>query len=725
MQESSSHSASGGFLQATRTIAHTGIWAGAFLKRHITSSWTGICPICNNLQPFGHEDTLGKTPRSAGRWTRFDGRQPLTQIVKEPALFIPDIETKVLLQVRDVDKKTGKPIRDCRYCRLVCDVLDLFFIDEYMSWITDTKNGMHLSVGLMIHQGSPLVINCSGSFVHDPNVMHPRADVEMFCVTGDELSTPGLPTMGLVAPRIMDTRDASCMRFARQCIAQCLGEHPECGRKSPAFVPTRLLVLGEDEKDIRLCDSPPPSAKWAALSHCWGGSQPLKLMSSSINDMKQSIDFSALPPTFKDAIQVCRSLSITWLWIDSLCIIQDSKLDWQQEAAQMGTIYQEAFLVIIGASSSKPEHPFLAPREEEWDTKTIHFDAPSGARVPIMARRRTLLAAPLDYGEFDPPFTETWATLKRVGPLYKRSWCFQESFLASRALHFAPGALIFECKTHRRSDDSDRAYSLAQPDPSMAIQDDTKWRMIIKSYTSRQLTYASDKLPAASGIASLTPQASTDEYLAGLWRKPLLIDLLWQAMPCNGRTGMTMTYPSDQQQAPSWSWASLNHGVLWNHFNQFEPLATVDEAVCAVDGANPYGAVSSGRIKLTGRIIPCVVRQDHQHHAYYIKPDGQTSAEQWFMGDGRLVPTTHNDLNPITPMLRRYSVSMGSMPGGTLTAGAFVFCTGRTGVTHYDHVGLVLTLSEDHLGCMERIGNITNLPRGWYEDAKPMTIVLV
>jgi len=198
-----------------------------------------------------------------------------------PALYIAEIETKELLRARDVDPKTGRPFRACRYCRFLCDVFDAFFIDEWMSWITDTENGMHLDVSLMIRQGAPLVISCTGCFTWDPNLMHPRVDLEMYVDNPEALAIPGAPTMGLTWPRTMDTRDPVCMQFARDCIRQCLGEHPMCARPSTNFVPTRLLYLG-DQDTIRLCESLPSSTSWVALSHCWGGSKPLMLCESNI-----------------------------------------------------------------------------------------------------------------------------------------------------------------------------------------------------------------------------------------------------------------------------------------------------------------------------------------------------------------------------------------------------------------------------------------------------------
>jgi len=729
----SSESKGKSLLKATRIIGDTGLWVGQWAARAIIAGpLMGICTVCNNLQARGHEDTLGRTPNSLGRLVRL-GNQPRTDLVSAPALVLTGIKTKELLKCRDVDEKTGRPFRDCRYCRLLCNVLDAFFIDEWMSWVTDTQCGMHLEVGLMIREGAPLVINCSGCFVHDPTQMYPRADVELYYDSAEALATPGAPAMGWTLPRIMNTLDPRCMEFARDCIRQCSADHPRCARTSWDFVPTRLLYLDPNSGSIRLCEALPVTTHWAALSHCWGGSKPLMLYKSNIETLKGGIQLADLPPTFNNAIQVCRGLSISFLWIDSLCIIQDDKEDWEREAAQMGKVYNHAFLVLIAASSAKPEIPFLGPREKEWETKAFDFETPSGARLEIKARKRHRLAAPLDQGQYEPAFTDAWATLRQVGPLYKRGWCFQESFLATRALHFAPGSLIFECKTHRRSDDSPPPYPLVYPGSLGEVPEDRKWRLVVESYTARMLTFASDKLHAVSGIAALVPQAARSDYLAGLWRESLLLDLLWHVMPTSNRSTTVMTYPpKDEQRAPSWSWASINHGVVWNNLKAFAPLATIIDATCDLAAVSRFGPVSAGRIKLRGRLTPCLVKhtyQKGQHHAYLVNQDGTPSSDQWFLGDGQLVPVKAESV--AGPICRRAVAGMDTLLDHQCAdyegVGAFNLCLGRDSRLGYKHVGLMVVPVEGRAldGWMERIGVIMNLGSEWWDRGVETVITLV
>jgi hypothetical protein len=46
-----------------------------------------------------------------------------------------------------------------------------------------------------------------------------------------------------------------------------------------------------------------------------------------------------MPATFFDATIITRELGYRYLWIDSLCIVQDFLEDWEAESQNMGNIY--------------------------------------------------------------------------------------------------------------------------------------------------------------------------------------------------------------------------------------------------------------------------------------------------------------------------------------------------------------------------------------------------
>lgn len=647
----------------------------------------------------------------------------MTKNTDVTTLVLEDIATKKILETREIDERTRLPKRKCRYCRLLCDIFDAFFIDEYMSWITETHNGMPIQFGLMIREGLPLVINC-WSFTYDKYILSPRVDLEVYSdlTPDDTTSLAGVPSMGPVGLRAENVGSETCMKFIKECVFHCCSEHEPCRQEAANFVPTRLIYLGESNNDLRICESNATTegVAWAALSHCWGESQPYKLQRANLFSLKQRIDSSDLPATFLNAIEVARELDLRYLWIDSLCIIQYDESDWEIEAARMGMVYGQAFVVICAASSPNPDTSFLGLRDKDWLPKRFQFEADGGTKIPIMVRQRSLLAAAPQQGSYEPPFTSSWASLKRVGPLYKRGWCFQETFLATRVIHFAPGGIIFECKTHRRCEDQLPPFPSTIPGTLGEVDTSEQWRMLVKAYTQRQLTFASDKLPAIGGAASNMPQAKRSAYLAGLWRESLLLDLLWQVMP--GGLHCALTYHTTEQTAPSWSWASIDRGVTWNPLKSPQFLAEVITAEAPVLGPNPYGAVASGRICIRGRVKHCRISTDYARNeqwVHHIKNDVE-SKKIHFRMDGQLTPVAVP--GETETFARR---ARGEEMALEMQASATFLCIAKTPWRNYKYVGLILSKSVDEAGCMERVGNITNVPSDWYDSGEVAMVTIV
>lgn len=110
------------------------------------------------------------------------------------------------------------------------------------------------------------------------------------------------------------------------------------------FYPTRLLNLsGPDPSKVYLQDSGATKiGPYASLSHCWGGMQPIQLTAETEAALRAGLPIQQLPKTFREAIYVCRRLDASYIWIDSLCILQDSMADWEKEAALMHKVYSHA-----------------------------------------------------------------------------------------------------------------------------------------------------------------------------------------------------------------------------------------------------------------------------------------------------------------------------------------------------------------------------------------------
>jgi hypothetical protein len=169
-----------------------------------------------------------------------------------------------------------------------------------------------------------------------------------------------------MAPRI-STRPVSlppasgdCFQTASNWLEACLLQHPDCitGGDSSKLLPTRVIDVGRPggSQTPFLCNTVGRSGQWAALSHYWGGTEPLRSTSAKMKNHEESLPMGILPPLFRDAVLITRRLNYRYLWIDSLCIIQNSKSDWQIESAEMGYIYRNAVFTIAAEAAADSEN---------------------------------------------------------------------------------------------------------------------------------------------------------------------------------------------------------------------------------------------------------------------------------------------------------------------------------------------------------------------------------
>ncbi|KAF2251986.1 HET-domain-containing protein, partial [Trematosphaeria pertusa] len=313
-------------------------------------------------------------------------------------------------------------------------------------------------------------------------------------------------------------------------MSDCMANHEECEEPIRTQLPKRIIDLGQnhDNNEMKLVETSRSTSTYAALSHCWGKHCPLSTTTSSLSLRKQKLEWISLPSTFKDAVTVTRRLGLRYLWIDSLCIIQDDNVDWQTESAKMGAYYRNAHIVIAASSSPDPTYSFLGPRQtavpHPFKLDIQHDD---GSICKIRAR----------------PVVKTGLSLD---PLDKRAWTFQEQYLAIRLLRFTGSELVWNCRT--RASCECRSRHLSTPGDAInmmalgryctsitnaypAQKLFTMWQGMIYSYTRRQLTKRSDKLPAISGIAALVQQRTGSSYIAGLWKDNIVHDLRWNTAP--------------------------------------------------------------------------------------------------------------------------------------------------------------------------------------------------
>lgn len=337
------------------------------------------------------------------------------------------------------------------------------------------------------------------------------------------------------------------------------------------------------------------TGSYVALSHCWGKSQILKTEHDSLNLRKRGIPWDIIPRTFQDAITFVRHLGLRYLWIDSLCIIQDDSADWERESARMASIYMNSVLTIAATKSADSEGGCFSVVPENGRTYKVTGLDQGGRQFTIYAR----------------PSVRSWE--KSPLPLHSRAWCFQERILSPRVLHFHHHELKWECQaittcecslTSTSHDKQNHASRLGLESDPHSMND--KWRRMVREYVELNLTYTSDRLPALSGLAKHIQQAyGRGRYLAGLWEDSLVEDLMWWVKEDEAQHA----WRPQEWRAPSWSWASLEgqieHRILPVNSTHCEIL----EVEITPAGADPTGAVASGKLVISGILVSAILRR--------------------------------------------------------------------------------------------------------------------
>jgi hypothetical protein len=155
--------------------------------------------------------------------------------------------------------------------------------------------------------------------------------------------------------------------MAHKWIQNCIANHDLCCIPTQdQAVPARLIQIGSNDPNdapkVVLTSELDTVADYLTLSYCWGGSSPLVLTTESSKALMKRIDINKLPKTVDDAITVTRGLKYQYLWVDSLCILQDSEDYWKDESAKMGHIYSNSVCTICASSAETADQGFLTTR---------------------------------------------------------------------------------------------------------------------------------------------------------------------------------------------------------------------------------------------------------------------------------------------------------------------------------------------------------------------------
>ena len=167
------------------------------------------------------------------------------------------------------------------------------------------------------------------------------------------------------------TASADSLCWLKTQIASCENDHKACvkARRGLKSTPHRLLLLNMDTTpSVYLVEVSAEVQNYTCLSHCWGTRPLIRTLKSNVDQFKKDgIPWDSIPKTFQDAISVTGSLGVSYIWIDSLCIVQDDAEEWNIESANMADIYMGACLT-IGATGAVDSSGGLF-----FDTPTKHY----------------------------------------------------------------------------------------------------------------------------------------------------------------------------------------------------------------------------------------------------------------------------------------------------------------------------------------------------------------
>ncbi|KAK3369420.1 heterokaryon incompatibility protein-domain-containing protein [Lasiosphaeria ovina] len=453
--------------------------------------------------------------------------------------------------------------------------------------------------------------------------------------TGSNPERNGWPVVFLpLAPPQKATHDFDGrLQLIKPWLQDCQSNHPLCTPSAPQNLPKRVLDVSPPDCALRLHE---PAANetgtYFCLSHRWGTPQPLTTTTATLSQRMQNIPWEDVPKTFQDAIQITRSLGVRYLWIDSLCIIQDDDADWLQQASQMCNIYRDASLT-LACTRAVGCHQTLLPSFNRY----VEGRDSSGRPYRVLVR--------LIDGHFN-------AEQRIEGSLLRRGWVFQERLLSRRYLHFGYDELYWECMENTLCECRDgvigepleiRSAGARIPDSAGRRSWQTIWHEIVRDYTYLDLTKMTDRPQAILGLVAEMEQRRGSRYLYGLWSDTFLADLAWEVVP----------YDEDQfvspvtRRKPTWSWVSVDgqcvyfdapaeRGVTHMVYGQDSQWTlSADTSLLGIDTSTTGGVTITLRARLFAGTSTGATRNDWVHRSFSHASKNEDYA---YFDDGALNP---------------------------------------------------------------------------------------
>ncbi|RSL64595.1 hypothetical protein CEP53_003997 [Fusarium sp. AF-6] len=336
-------------------------------------------------------------------------------------------------------------------------------------------------------------------------------------------------------------------------------------------MPTRLIHIGDSKERLEVIQES-SSLRYVALSHCWGNSPKLCTLTSNLETFRKEIPHDLLPLNFQEAIKVTRELRISYLWIDSLCIVQDDLEDWKREAGRMGQVFSNAYCTIAATSAAASDEGFLTRRTDSPLFATI--ETPGGGILHVSE------------------FMEDYHQDLEQAPLNTRGWVLQERALSRRTLHFTKTQVYWECGEGVRCE---RLFKLSNPQAALFADSDfprsilrqfkggriTLFQHLYQTYSGLAFSQISDRPVAILGLEKRLLDAFQTRGGFGIFEVYLARSLLWsrQKDVFLSRIPYTKSRPP-----PSWSWMAYRGPITYMEI-PFDQVHWTNDCIFSSDSA--------------------------------------------------------------------------------------------------------------------------------------------
>jgi hypothetical protein len=524
----------------------------------------------------------------------------------EASSFLPpDLKAMISLQVSELINSVDNTA--CQECKLILNVLST----GWPSWLNEIEPSAMIT--LILARGRPLQVYSQGN-----TGLLKVSDSE---ITNENATASLKDTIGR-GPEISDASDSrQSLDLIKRWHAECVTKHGLCKSTPRQILPLRLLRVSS--KGVVLIEPRARASKrYVALSYCWGVGKTLPKFctrSSNIQIHQSGIEINSLPVALQDAVSLTRELGYSYIWIDSLCIVQDDVDEWAREAARMCDIYSGAAMTIVG-SRSHSVYSSLFGHHSYSDYNLVKYKD----RV-----LRVTEDAQHNHGGH-PMFPMD--KIRDIDPVFTRAWTMQETALSNRAIYLSSDEMRWECNTDSRcqcaqaSIDKSLKHDAEEWKKGRAIDykiwrlDDyfpdsiqqvySGWDNLVRSYTSRALTHEADRLAALSGLAarfqdSIRRKFNNQEmYLAGLWKGALPQQLLWTVSQSWKRMDADKAHEQPKRwRAPSWSWACLEAAVIIPFSPRLESRLKYLKSEIQLVTSNPFGQLKSADLHLRAPLL--------------------------------------------------------------------------------------------------------------------------